>query len=139
VYQVHFLELWRDYFLRGTIVAIDPKLPGNFGPRERIQLFQGSQADTRFLSEVAMKAAPKGFDIISLTTAASQILWEMAAGGIGFFYRARHARRARRALSGRSASSASAFNLLFISGEICVATADPRGARDLIGPTRLRL
>ena len=31
------------------------------------------------------------------------------------------------------------FNLLFISGEICVATADACGARDLIGPTLLRL
>ena len=48
------LELWRDYFPRGTIVGIDLELPEGFVPGERIQLFKGSQADTRFLSEVAM-------------------------------------------------------------------------------------
>ena len=51
------LKLWRDYFPRGTIVGIDLKLPEGFIPGERIQLFKGSQADTRFLSEVA-KASP---------------------------------------------------------------------------------
>jgi len=33
-------------------------------PGERIQIFKGSQADTQFLSEVANKTAPEGFDII---------------------------------------------------------------------------
>jgi len=58
------LKLWRDYFPHGMIVGIDLKLPESFVSGERIQLFQGSQADTGFLSEVAMKAAPEGFDII---------------------------------------------------------------------------
>lgn len=31
---------------------------------ERIQLFEGSQTDTRFLTEVATSCAPDGFDII---------------------------------------------------------------------------
>src|SRR5947207_6783364 len=57
------LKLWRDYFPRASITGIDLKLPDGFMP-ERIQLFQGSQSDTRFLSEVAGKIAPDGFDII---------------------------------------------------------------------------
>ena len=58
------LELWRDYFPHGLITGIDIKLPEHFVPGERIQVFQGSQADTRFLSEVGNKVAPDGFDII---------------------------------------------------------------------------
>ena len=64
VYQGRSLELWRDYFHRATIVGIDLELPDGFVPGERIKLFRGSQADTRFLSEVADKTAPNGFDII---------------------------------------------------------------------------
>jgi hypothetical protein len=58
------LKLWRDYFPRAEIVGVDLKLPQNFVSGERIQLFQGSQADTEFLSAVATKTAPEGFDII---------------------------------------------------------------------------
>jgi hypothetical protein len=58
------LKLWRDYFPHGRIIGIDLKLPRGFVPGERIQVFEGSQADTRFLSEVAVKTAPEGFDII---------------------------------------------------------------------------
>lgn len=58
------LQLWRDYFRLGIIIGIDIKLPHHFVPRERIQIFKGSQADEQFLSEVANKAAPEGFDII---------------------------------------------------------------------------
>ena len=58
------LQLWRDYFPRGTVVGIDLKPPERFVPGERIQLFEGSQADTAFLSEVAIRTAPEGFDII---------------------------------------------------------------------------
>jgi hypothetical protein len=64
VYQGRSLELWRDYFPRATIVGIDLELPDGFVPGGRIKLFRGSQADTRFLSEVAAKTAPNGFDII---------------------------------------------------------------------------
>ena len=58
------LQLWRDYFPKGTIVGIDLELPPEFIPGERIQLFKGSQADTQFLSKVAASTAPEGFDII---------------------------------------------------------------------------
>ena len=58
------LLLWRDYFLKGTIAGIDIDLPKGFVPGERISVFEGNQADTRFLSEVTAKVAPKGFDII---------------------------------------------------------------------------
>lgn len=58
------LELWRDYFPHGRIVGIDLKLPKNFFPGERVEVFEGSQADTRFLSKVAAKTAPGGFDVI---------------------------------------------------------------------------
>jgi hypothetical protein len=58
------LQLWRDYFQLGSIIGIDIKLPQGFVPGERIQIFKGSQADEQFLSEVANKTAPEGFDII---------------------------------------------------------------------------
>jgi hypothetical protein len=46
------LKFWRNYFLRGSIVGIDLKLSERFVPGERIQVFEGSEADERFLSEV---------------------------------------------------------------------------------------
>jgi hypothetical protein len=58
------LILWRDYFPRGVIAGIDLELPKGFVPGERIQVFQGNQTDTQFLSEVANKIAPQGFDVI---------------------------------------------------------------------------
>lgn len=58
------LKLWRDYFPFGTIVGIDIKLPESFDPGERIHIFEGNQADLQFLSQVANKMAPEGFDII---------------------------------------------------------------------------
>lgn len=58
------LQLWRDYFRLGVIIGIDIKLPEHFVPGERIQIFEGSQSDKQFLSEVANKVAPEGFDII---------------------------------------------------------------------------
>jgi hypothetical protein len=58
------LQLWRDYFRRGVIIGIDIKLPEHFEPGERIQIFEGSQSDKQFLSEVANKVAPEWFDTI---------------------------------------------------------------------------
>lgn len=58
------LLLWRDYFPKGTIAGIDINLPEGFRPGERIHLYEGSQADTTFLSTVANEVAPHGFDII---------------------------------------------------------------------------
>jgi hypothetical protein len=58
------LQLWRDYFRLSTITGIDIKLPDQFVHGERIQVFEGNQTDCRFLSEVANKTAPEGFDII---------------------------------------------------------------------------
>lgn len=58
------LMLWRDYFPRGTIAGIDIKPPKGFSPGSRVTIFEGNQANTRFLCEVANTVAPKGFDII---------------------------------------------------------------------------
>ena len=58
------LKLWCDYFPRATIVGIDLTLPEQFVSGERIQIFEGNQADRAFLSEVANRTAPEGFDII---------------------------------------------------------------------------
>jgi hypothetical protein len=64
IYKGGSLLLWRDYFPLGIIVGIDLKLPDDFVPGDRIQIFEGSQADGPFLSEVANHTAPEGFDII---------------------------------------------------------------------------
>jgi hypothetical protein len=58
------LLLWRDYFPFGTVAGIDVRLPDGFDPGERIQVFEGNQADPQFLSRVANNVAPEGFDII---------------------------------------------------------------------------
>jgi hypothetical protein len=58
------LLLWRDYFPLGTIVGVDIKLPTDFGPSERIRLFEGNQADPHFLNQVSEEVAPEGFDIV---------------------------------------------------------------------------
>jgi hypothetical protein len=58
------LRLWRDYFPHGTIIGIDRNLPQHFEPGERIQVFEGSQANKAFLSKVANEIALEGFDII---------------------------------------------------------------------------
>ena len=58
------LRLWRDYFPHGTIIGIDRKLPQRLETGERIQVFQGDQADRAFLSKVVSRTAPDGFDII---------------------------------------------------------------------------
>jgi hypothetical protein len=64
VYKGGSLLLWRDYFPLGTIVGIDIKLPEDLQDFDRICVFEGSQADTRFLSRVANETASEGFDII---------------------------------------------------------------------------
>ncbi|RPH54626.1 MAG: class I SAM-dependent methyltransferase [Lysobacterales bacterium] len=58
------LLLWRDYFPKGVIVGVDVALPDGLSGEDRIQIFRGSQEDTAFLSEVALKTAPEGFDLI---------------------------------------------------------------------------
>ena len=58
------LLLWRDYFSQGTIVGIDIKVPKDFVPTERVSIYEGDQADTNFLTGVANRIAPEGFDII---------------------------------------------------------------------------
>jgi len=64
IYRGESLLLWKDYFPMGDITGIDITLPPDFTPRERITLFEGSQTDKVFLSWVATKMAPEGFDII---------------------------------------------------------------------------
>ena len=58
------LKLWRDYFPHGTIIGIDRKLPQRLEMGERIHILQGDQTDKAFLSKVARRTAPDGFDII---------------------------------------------------------------------------
>jgi SAM-dependent methyltransferase len=61
------IALWRDYFPQGTIVGIDynlSRLRPEHDLGERVHLFQGDQADTDFLSRVALQTAADGFDII---------------------------------------------------------------------------
>ena len=58
------LLLWRDYFPLSTIVGIDRRLPKGFQSTKRIHVFEGNQADPKFLSRVANEIAPDGFDII---------------------------------------------------------------------------
>ena len=43
MYQGRSLDLWRDYFPQGTLVGMDLKLPANFAPGDRIQLFEGAR------------------------------------------------------------------------------------------------
>src|SRR5262245_27532984 len=64
IYHGGSMELWRDYFPHGTIVGIDKDLPHDVITGDRIHTFQGDQGDPRFLSEVAHRAAPRGFDVI---------------------------------------------------------------------------
>lgn len=64
VYKGGSLLMWRDYFPQGTIVGIDLKLPQDFVSTERLYVYEGSQTDVRFLSDVAGKTAPEGYDII---------------------------------------------------------------------------
>jgi hypothetical protein len=64
VYKGGSILLWRDYFPKGIIAGVDLKLPAGLEGQDRIYTFQGSQADTSFLSWVANKIAPEGFDII---------------------------------------------------------------------------
>ena len=48
----------------GRSLASIERLPQRLETGERIQVFQGDQADTAFLSKVASRTAPDGFDII---------------------------------------------------------------------------
>jgi hypothetical protein len=64
VFEGGSLLLWRDYFPKATIVGIDVQLPSRVRGEARIHAFAGRQDDTAFLSEVARKTAPEGFDII---------------------------------------------------------------------------
>jgi hypothetical protein len=56
--------LWRDYFSHGKIVGLDIKLPKDIQPTDNIYLFEGSQSDIAFLSDVANQTASEGFDVI---------------------------------------------------------------------------
>lgn len=58
------LRLWRDYFEKGEVTGIDAYLPESLEAGERVQTFRGDQADTAFLTSVARRVAPEGFDII---------------------------------------------------------------------------
>ena len=58
------LELWRDYFKKGTIAGIDMSPVRLDDPSGRIHIYQGLQQDTMLLDRVRLETAPDGFDII---------------------------------------------------------------------------
>jgi SAM-dependent methyltransferase len=58
------LKLWRDYFDRGIIAAIDINPVQIDDPSGRIRVYQGLQQDTSLLDRVRSENAPGGFDII---------------------------------------------------------------------------
>jgi hypothetical protein len=64
VYSGGSLLLWHDYFPLATIAGIDIRLPRDFDPPDRVQVFEGDQSDKVFLSSVADQVAPGGFDLI---------------------------------------------------------------------------
>jgi hypothetical protein len=64
IYKGGSLQLWQDYFPLSKIVGIDLNIPKDFKPVGNIHMYQGSQEDTKFLSDVANETAPDGFDII---------------------------------------------------------------------------
>lgn len=64
VYKGGSVRLWRDYFPLGNIVGIDINLTDIEIDQDRIHLFKGNQADTKFLTQTANSIAPEGFDII---------------------------------------------------------------------------
>jgi len=64
VYKGGSLNLWHDYFSKGTIIGIDIFTPDKITVTERIKFYKGSQADRAFLTDVSEKNAPDGFDII---------------------------------------------------------------------------
>jgi SAM-dependent methyltransferase len=58
------LELWRDYFRKGTIAGIDISPVRLDDPTGRIHVYRGLQQDTALLDRVRKETAPDGFDII---------------------------------------------------------------------------
>jgi SAM-dependent methyltransferase len=58
------LELWRDYFRKGTIAGIDISEIRIDDPSGRIHVYRGLQQDTALLDRARAETAPDGFDII---------------------------------------------------------------------------
>jgi len=58
------LELWRDYFRKGTIAGIDISEIHIDDPTGRIHVYRGLQQDTALLDRARAETAPEGFDII---------------------------------------------------------------------------
>ncbi len=58
------LRLWCDYFPAATVVGIDVQRPAVAQVPPRAAFFCGRQEDGEFLSSVARRMAPDGFDII---------------------------------------------------------------------------
>jgi hypothetical protein len=58
------LQIWRDYFEKGTIIGLDKDLCIIDDESGRISTYRGHQEDTVLLDRIAMEHAPGGFDII---------------------------------------------------------------------------
>lgn len=64
VFKGGALKLWRDFFSNSIIVGLDINLVQIQDDTGRLKLYQGSQADTTLLDQIACEQAPEGFDII---------------------------------------------------------------------------
>ena len=64
IYKGGSLQLWRDYFHKGTIVGLDLNPVLIDDPSGRIHIYQGEQQDTALLDRIARETAPEGFDVI---------------------------------------------------------------------------
>jgi SAM-dependent methyltransferase len=64
VHEGGSLKLWRDYFPKGRITGVDLRVPPGLEGEARIAAYAGDQSDTAFLTDVAGKSAPEGFDVI---------------------------------------------------------------------------
>jgi hypothetical protein len=57
------LKAWATYFPYGQVAGVDLNVPP-IPPHDRIRMYQGDQADTALLGQIASELAPNGFDVI---------------------------------------------------------------------------
>jgi SAM-dependent methyltransferase len=63
VWDGHSLEMWRDAFVRATIVGVDLRPPEiDLGPR--VHIVEGDQTDAELMGRIRAEHAPGGFDVI---------------------------------------------------------------------------
>jgi hypothetical protein len=63
VWNGHSLEMWRDAFLRATIIGVD-LVPPDLDLGQRVHIVYGDQTDTELMQRIRTDLAPEGFDVI---------------------------------------------------------------------------